>query len=90
MKKWRLEAASINARRAAGSKEPTARVQKNQEQALARAYPKMVSVGNFLLNGLLLRGGYINQQGMIKQPPMHQSWRDTLSGVLKTVKSWLK
>ena len=57
MKAWRLNAQKINARRKAGSREHTARVQKEIKASL----PKMTGGSNWLLDGLLLRGGYITQ-----------------------------
>lgn len=52
-KAWRNEAAAkINARRKAGSKEASARAQKNQRMFIARIFPVKAS-GNWLLDGLL-------------------------------------
>ena len=54
MKAWRLEAAAINARRKAGSREPTARVQKEQRMAM----PKLRGASNWLLSGLMVHAGF--------------------------------
>lgn len=56
MKAWRIEAAAINARRKAGSKEPTARVQKNMRQSIET----VKSGSTWLLDGLLIRAGIID------------------------------
>ena len=53
MKAWRLNAQKINARRKAGSREQSARVQKTVQG------PKMTYCTTWLLDALLLRGGYI-------------------------------
>lgn len=53
MKAWRLKAQEINERRRAGSKEPTARVQKEHRLA----HPTLKGTGNWLLAGLLIRAG---------------------------------
>ena len=62
MKAWRNEsAANINARRAAGSKESKARSQMQEGQMLSKMFP-MKSAGNWLLDGLLYRNGYLKPQ----------------------------
>lgn len=54
-KAWRNEAArKINARRKAGSKEGSARMQKNERLFLAKVWP-IKAAGNWLLAGLLER-----------------------------------
>ena len=56
-KAWRNEAArKINARRKAGSKEGSARMQKNERLFLAKVWP-IKAAGNWLLAGLLERIG---------------------------------
>ena len=55
MKAWRLDAQKINARRKAGSREQSARVQKEIKASMS----KLTGGSNWLLDGLLLRGGYI-------------------------------
>lgn len=55
MKAWRLQASKINARRKAGSKEPSARAQKVQRMA----QPSLKGMGNWLLVGLLMRAGIV-------------------------------
>lgn len=67
MKAWRLEAQAINARREAGSKEPTARVQKNIRMSAERMTK---TAGNFLLNGLLIHGGYATPHPYVKADDM--------------------
>lgn len=57
MKAWRIEAEVINKRRNEGSKEPSARVQMQQRKALSKMY-KPAGSGNWLLDGMLLRGGF--------------------------------
>ena len=57
MKAWRLNAQKINARRKAGSREPTARVQKEIKASMS----SLTGGSYWLLDGLLLRGGYITQ-----------------------------
>lgn len=54
MKAWRLEAEKINKRRMAGSREATARVQKEQRAHV----PKMVGCSNWLLTGLMIHAGF--------------------------------
>lgn len=56
MKAWRIEAAAINARRKDGSKEPTARVQKNMRKSIET----VKSGSTWLLDGLLIRAGIID------------------------------
>jgi hypothetical protein len=56
MKAWRLNAEKINSRCKAGSREATARTQKEALMAM----PKLPYASTWLLDGLLLRGGYIN------------------------------
>lgn len=56
-KAWRNEAArKINARRKAGSKEGSARMQKNERLFIAKVWP-IKAAGNWLLAGLLERIG---------------------------------
>ena len=55
MKAWRLQAHKINARRKAGSKEASARVQKVQRMSI----PSLKGMGNWLLIGLFLRAGIV-------------------------------
>lgn len=57
MKAWRLEAEAINKRIAAGSKEPRARVQMRQREAISRYY-KAKGSGNWLMDGMFLRNGF--------------------------------
>lgn len=57
MKAWRKKAEAINARKAAGSKEPSARVQMQQARFVERMF-KPKGSGNWLLDGLLLKGGF--------------------------------
>lgn len=57
MKAWRIEAEKINARRKAGSKEPKARVQMRQARNIQQMF-KPVGSGSWLLDGLLIRGGF--------------------------------
>lgn len=57
MKAWRKEAAAINARKAAGSKEPSARVQMQQARYVQRMF-KPKGSGNWLLDGLLIHAGF--------------------------------
>ena len=55
-KAWRNESArKINERRAAGSKEGTAR----QQMRVTRSLTQVKTAGNWLLDGLLVRGGYV-------------------------------
>ena len=55
-KAWRNEnARKINQRRAAGSKEGTAR----QQTRMAHSMTQVKTAGNWLLDGLLIRGGYV-------------------------------
>lgn len=59
MKAWRNEsAAKINAWRAAGSTEATARKQMQEGLMLSKMFP-IKNSGNWLLNGLLHKGGYL-------------------------------
>ena len=60
MKAWRIEAAKINARRKAGSREPTARVQKEQRMAM----PKLQGDSNWLLSGLMIHAGFWTMPSM--------------------------
>ena len=57
MKAWRKEAEAINARKAAGSKEPSARVQMQQARHFSRMF-KPKGSGNWLMDALLLIGGF--------------------------------
>lgn len=57
MKAWRKKAAAINARKAAGSKEPSARVQTQQARFVQRMF-KPKDGGNWLLDGLLIHAGF--------------------------------
>jgi hypothetical protein len=55
MKAWRLEASKINARRKAGSNEPSARVQK-----VLRGKQPVILGSTWLLDGLLIRVGIVD------------------------------
>ena len=56
-KAWRKEAEAINARKAAGSKEPSARVQMQQARHVSRMF-KPKGSGNWLMDALLLGSGF--------------------------------
>lgn len=58
MKAWRNESAKINARRAAGSTEAPARKQMQEGLMLSKMFP-IKNAGNWLLDGLLHKGGYL-------------------------------
>ena len=86
MKAWRLNAEKINARRKAGSREPTARRQKFIEASL----PKLQGGSNWLLDGLLLRGGYIS----VSLPteayvPPTDGWAKRVARMFAKSKRWL-
>ena len=66
MKAWRLDAPNVNLRRAMGSKEPTARVQKVQRQLAAKLSPSHSS--NWLLAGLMQRAGLIQGEALSPVP----------------------
>jgi hypothetical protein len=74
MKAWRLEASKINARRKAGSNEPSARVQK----ALHSKQPVILG-STWLLDGLFIRVGIVDPlpnptRNLVHRPlPRHSS-----------------
>ena len=76
-KAWRTRAAKINARRAAGSREATARVQKD-------TFVKMLPTPSFLFTGLMMKAGLYDPMPIIKS-----SLPATPAGVRTGGKSWL-
>lgn len=68
MKAWRLDAVNVNARRLAGSKEPTARVQKARRMVSAKLSTNASTwLLDGLLNGLLIRAGIIDPMPLKEQ-----------------------
>jgi hypothetical protein len=61
-KAWRIEAAKVNARRAAGSNEPSARVQKTDSI-------KMLPAPSFLFFGLMMRAGLYDPMPVTPSTP---------------------
>lgn len=94
MKAWRKEAEAINARKAAGSKEPSARVQMQQARHISRMF-KPKGSGNWLLDGLLFNGGFkaavygdTNPKRMPPNLAEGSGYSDPVS-LRQTGKSWL-
>jgi hypothetical protein len=88
MKAWRKEAEKINARRLAGSKEPRARVQKE----LAQAKPKLYKGSTWLLDGLLIHGGYITPATALptdKVVPQTYGMAQKIAKAWRNAKRWL-
>lgn len=84
MKAWRLDAAKVNARRKAGSREPVARVQKLEGKA-------KIMGSTWLLDGLLLRGGYVTAADALPQEafvPVTDAYAKRAAKLWRKLKRW--
>jgi len=99
MKAWRLNAQKINKQRALEIAAmgypitPTARVQKNQSEAvrkLSRSWPR----SHWLLDGLLMRAGIIQQHELkgtevkVNEPTIIGDMVGKVKAAFKTIKNW--
>jgi hypothetical protein len=75
-KAWRIKAAKINALRANGSREATARVQKD-------SFTKMLPIPSFLFMGMMMRAGFWDPM------PITRSALPTPAEFRQGGKSWL-
>ena len=87
-KAWRTNAAKINARRAAGSREATARVQKD-------TFVKVLGTPSFLFMGLMMRAGLYDPMpttttSMPAPAELRQGGKSWLSRALTQAKRWFK
>ncbi len=94
MKAWRLNAHKVNELRAlemyleGKTETPTARVQKN----LRMAMPKAPLASTWLLDGLLVRGGFVNRELALPGDayvPLTQGSAKYVSKLAARAKRWL-
>lgn len=78
-KAWRNEAAAkINARKAGGSKEPSAR----QQARIKNSFP-VKGAGNWLLAGLLIRAGIQGDMPFTLKKHLHEPYVPATEGLAK-------